>query len=619
MKQAKRCFVWISLFLGMILYSGCGTIAPYISPDIDRPYEKETMVSQEDLTEKDVKNNENPVQPSVTAANPVEKGVEDPVEDPVDETGHTDISEEETNNSANENNAYEPTDQELIDYALGYCQASNDFWEKGDLDNAIDALDKAYSFTLKVNGADNPEVQQEKDDLRFTISKRIMEVYASRYTVANGTYKAIPLDMNSQVQKALDLFKGREKEFFLESYARSGKYRPGIVKALKDAGLPEELSWLPLIESGFKVRALSSARALGMWQFIASTGYRFGLKRDTWIDERMDPEKATKAAIAYLTELHQIFGDWGLVLAAYNCGERRVLKLIKSQKINYLDLFWDLYEKLPRETAFYYPKFLAVLHILNDPESHGFNLPQVEDPLEYEEVPINKQVKLKTVANHIGIEYEELKALNSELRQNLTPKTTYSLKVPKGKGDTLLAQLKDIPAYIPPVQAYVVHKVRSGESLSVIAERYKTSVTAIMNMNSLKSRNFINAGWNLKIPTKGGTAAYSLEAGQVVEYIVKKGDSLWKIAKSYNTTVNTIKSLNNLKSTSLQIGQVLKVSSGATGTVSGSTQEYIVKKGDSPYLIAKRYSMNLSEFLTLNNLTPRSTIFPGQVLQVVAR
>jgi membrane-bound lytic murein transglycosylase D len=616
MKPAKkRCLIWISIFLGMVISPGCGTIDSYIPPDKDMPYEKETIAPQKELTEKNVQNDEIPVQPPVTAANPVENDVEDPVY----ETTYTYISEEETNKAANDNNEYNLTDQELIDAALGYCQASNDFWEKGDLDNAIDALDKAYSLTLKVSGAENPDVQQEKEDLRFTISKRIMEVYASRFTVANGSHKAIPLDMNSHVQKALNLFKGKEKDFFLGAYARSGRYRPAIVKTLKEAGLPEELSWLPLIESGFKVRALSSARALGMWQFIASTGYRFGLKRDTWIDERMDPVKSTNAAIAYLSELHQIFGDWTVALASYNCGEARVLKLIKSQKINYLDNFWDLYEKLPSETAFYVPKFLAVLHILNDPEAHGFTLPPFEDPLEYEEVTINKQVQLKTVADRLHIEYSELKDLNPELRQNLTPKTTYGLKVPKGKGETLLAQLKDIPAYIPPVQAYVVHRVRSGESLSVIAERYKTSIRSIMNMNSLKSRNFIKTGWNLKIPTNAGMAIYSLEEGQVAEYVVKKGDSLWKIAKNYNTTVNTIKSLNNLKSTNLQIGQILKISSVATVTGSGNTQEYIVKKGDSPYLIAKRYSMNLSEFLTLNGLTPRSTIFPGQVLQVVSR
>ena len=273
------------------------------------------------------------------------------------------------------------SDQELLDSALEFCHASNDFWERGDLENALDALDQAYSLVLEVHPDENPEILQQRDDLRITISKRIIEVYTSRFTVANGYRKAIPLVMNSHVERAVRLLEGRDKRFFMASYRRSGRYRPAIVKALIEAGLPEELSWLPLIESGFKVQALSRSRALGMWQFIASTGYKFGLKRDRWIDERMDPEKSTTAAIAYLKELHQIFGDWATVLAAYNCGEGTVLKRIRSQRINYLDNFWDLYRELPRETAFYFPKFLAVLHILNDPEAHGMSLPPVDEEI----------------------------------------------------------------------------------------------------------------------------------------------------------------------------------------------------------------------------------------------
>jgi membrane-bound lytic murein transglycosylase D len=266
------------------------------------------------------------------------------------------------------------TEQEIIDSALEYCQASNDFWEKGDLDNAIDCLDKAYSLTLRIDNNASPAILQEKEDLRITIAKRMLEVYSSRFTTVNGSHKAIPLAMNHHVQKAIDLFtRGKEKEWFLKVYARSGKYRPAIVRELKKAGLPEELSWLPFIESGYSNVAISSARALGMWQFIASTGYKYGLNRDNWIDERMNPEKATKAAIAYLTELHQIFGEWTTALAAYNCGEARVLREISTQKINYMDNFWDLYEKLPNETAFYVPKFLAVLHIVNNPCAYGID------------------------------------------------------------------------------------------------------------------------------------------------------------------------------------------------------------------------------------------------------
>jgi len=161
--------------------------------------------------------------------------------------------------------------------------------------------------------------------------------------------------MNDHVAREIRSLQTVERNFFIDSYYRSGMYRPHIVAQMKKAGLPEDLSWLPLIESGFKVKALSRARALGLWQFIASTGYRFDLRRDRWVDERMDLERSTDAAINYLTTLHDLFGDWTTVLAAYNCGEANVLRVIRQQHVNYLDNFWDLYTRLPAETARYVP------------------------------------------------------------------------------------------------------------------------------------------------------------------------------------------------------------------------------------------------------------------------
>lgn len=559
----------------------------------------------------------------------VEPAIESPrteEEEPPEKTTLNVLSQEkEDKNITTTQEEPPPLHQELLDSALDYCQASNDFWERGDLDNALDALDKAYSLILKVNGDDDPEVLQQKEDLRFTISKRIIEVYSSRFTVANGQHKAIPLVMNRHVERALKSFKGRERKFFLDAYRRSGKYRPAIVQALQEAGLPEELSWLPLIESGFKLRAFSRARALGMWQFIASTGYKYGLKRDAWIDERMDPEKSTEAAIAYLKELHQIFGDWTTVLAAYNCGEGTVLKRIKTQRINYLDHFWDLYTKLPSETAFYVPRFLAVLHIVNDPGAHGFSLPPVKEPIELEKVAINKQAHLKTIAKNLKIDYRLIKELNAELRRDLTPNGPYDLNVPKGKGEILSARLCDIPAWKPPVPAYVVHKVRRGDSLSELARRYRTSVRAIMAVNGLKSRSYLKVGWKLKIPTsrkyayskKKEKTVCTLKPDQIpVEYVVRQGDSLWKIAHRHHTTTKTIKALNHLTSSRLRIGQVLMIPGARTAPPPPSTKQYRVRTGDSPYLIARRYKMNLASFLALNNLTPRSTIYPGQVLRI---
>jgi membrane-bound lytic murein transglycosylase D len=527
--------------------------------------------------------------------------------------------------------ACELTNQELIDSALEFCQASTDYWERGDLDNAVAALDEAYSLILKVRVNGDADLLQQKEDLRFTISKRIVEVYASRFTVAGGDYNAIPLVMNDHVRRELELFKGRERNFFITSYSRSGRYRPAIVRALKEAGMPEELSWLPLIESGYKVRALSRARALGMWQFIASTGYRYGLKRDQWIDERMDPAKSTVAAIAYLQELHQMFGDWTTALAAYNCGETGVMNRIRTQRINYLDNFWDLYEKLPNETARYVPRLLAVLHIVKDPAAHGMELPPLDDEVETEEVTIHRRVLVKDVAVRLGVDPSTLQEMNAELRHDITPDAPYAFKVPAGRGENLLAMIHEVPTRLPPKYAYAssgfaIHTVRQGDTLSGISKRYRTSVNAIMAENGLKRNHILRVGSKLRVPARGAASPpvnvieasveKGLEGGAPARYVVQKGDSLWQIAARFNSTAKEIQAFNGLKSTQLSLGQVLRIPPGRESLSSEPNNTYTVQGGDSPYLIAKKHEMELSDFLKLNNLTAECTIFPGQNLAV---
>lgn len=454
-------------------------------------------------------------------------------------------------------------DQNILDAALDFCNASQEFWSEGKLEKALATLDNAYALVLKVDTETYPELIQQKEDLRFMISKRILEIYASRYTAVNGNHDEIPLIMNKHIEKEIKLFQGRERKFFMESYERSGRYIDNIVKSLKAAGLPQDLAWLPLIESGFKIRALSRARALGLWQFIPSTGYKFGLKRDTWIDERLDPEKATAAAIAYMKELHQIFGDWMTVLAAYNCGEGTVLKRIRGQRINYLDNFWDLYQQLPRETARYVPRFLATLHILKDPAKYGFKLREPEPPVSYETVNVEKALQLKVVAKEINVPYKEMTTLNVELRQHVTPDAPYLLKVPAGKGNVLTAKLDRIPKWSPPKSAYVYHRVRRGETLSVIAMKYRTSVRNIVNANNIRRKHWIRAGQRLKIPLRGASTGriYAAKAKLMPggKYRVRKGDSLWLIARKFNTNTKSLKRINNLRSTRLSVGQVLKI------------------------------------------------------------
>lgn len=396
-------------------------------------------------------------------------------------------------------------EESVMDTALELIDTSREYWSAGDRDRAIEALDQAYAIILKLPADADPKEVQQKEDLRFVISKRLMEIYASRFTSVNGTAKEIPLTINDHVEREIRLFQTVERDFFLESYQRSGRYREQFARTIRDAGMPEDLAWLPLIESGFKAKALSRARALGLWQFIPSTGYKFGLKRNDWVDERLDPEKATMAAISYMKELHQIFGDWATVLAAYNCGEGNVLRVIRQQKINYLDNFWDLYERLPRETARYYPRFLAVLAIIKDPAKYGFTLGDTDKPLPYQIVTIERPVHLEKLAEKAGCDVQLLTALNPELRHAATPGAPYDLKVPPGSQESVLAAVLSLPKWSPPKQSYVVHRVRRGETLSTIAVRYRTSIGRIMDANNLRSGRIIRAGQKLKIPLREST------------------------------------------------------------------------------------------------------------------
>jgi membrane-bound lytic murein transglycosylase D len=391
----------------------------------------------------------------------------------------------------------------LLEEALDTYQDALSALDKGQSDAALQALDDAYSLILKAHLPPDSPLLQEKNDLRLLIAQRIQQIYASRLITAGDNHKTIPLEENKDVNDEITSFQNRERKQFEEAYARSGLYRAMIIEEMKKEGLPEELSWLPMIESWYKIRALSKARALGLWQFISSTGYRFGLKRDRWVDERMDPVKSTQAAVKYLLELHSFFGDWTTALAAYNCGEIRVQNVIRTQRIDYLDNFWDLYRQLPQETSRFVPRFIAALLIINNPEKYGFDLPQPDPPLQFETVTISHPFKLSALAASLGIDASQLALLNPELRQDSTPSYEYALRVPVSYGDKVIAAAPNLPRWIPPEAQYTWHYVRSGETLSTIAARYRTSVSAIARLNGLRSVNYIKPGQRLKIPGRG--------------------------------------------------------------------------------------------------------------------
>jgi membrane-bound lytic murein transglycosylase D len=573
--------------------------------------------------------------------------------------GMTDIDAAENDDKQGDRINFGIKNQNILDEALDFCQLAQDYWMKGQLENALSALDQAYALIIKVDTFNRPRLIQQKEDLRYLITRRIQDIYGSRNVVAKGSLNAIPMVMNDYVKAEIEsLTTGCEKDFFINAYQRSGRYRKYIESELAKEGLPLELAWLPLIESGYNVKALSPARALGLWQFIPSTGYRFGLSRDKYVDERLDPYKSTKAAILYLKELHHLFGDWETVLAAYNCGEGRVLRTINTQSINYLDNFWDLYEKLPRETARYVPRFQATLHIIQNLKQYGLTGIHPESPLEFETVPVSRQLQIKSIADTTGILESTLKQLNPELRYGVIPGDNYQFKIPLGASDMLLSQLDDIPAtYGLPAEAVeqekaavshlekmASHKVRRGETLASLAKQYQTSQQSIMQANKLKKSAKIRPGMVLLVPSKptvppakapptlAKSASPPAKASSVsakpatvrkpepvrgLTHVVKSGDSLFNIANRYGVTTKKIQEANKLTSFNIAVGQSLIIPEPTkTAAVETGLKKYMVKKGENAFSIASGHNMPIDRFLSINNLSSGSKIFPGQKVYV---
>ncbi len=496
-----------------------------------------------------------------------------------------------------------------LDQASEFYQAALAFWQEGNIEDALEALDSAHEQIVAFDPGADPRLLQRKHDLRYLISKQVVEIYASQENAAVDG--GIAVVKNEHVQRAIARFQNAERDFFLESYRRSGRYRPMIVEELRKAGLPEQLSWLPLIESGFKVTAYSRARALGLWQFIPSTGTRFGLMRNRWIDERMDPVKSTRAAIGYLTYLHSLFGDWSTALAAYNSGEGTVLRRIADQEIDYLDSFWDFYDRLPRETAEYVPRFLAVLLIVEDPAAYGFALPEPLAPLPFETIEVSQPVALRDLEQQAGLAPGTLAELNPELRLRATPPISYSLRVPPGRGADLLAWVNALPRYTLPDRSYLVHRVRRGETLSVIAKRYGISIRSLTRYNRLRNPNHLRTGQKLRIPKKGSRLPPA-PTYTTVTHTVRRGDSLWRLARRYHTTIEQIKRENHLRSNRLVVGQKLEV----RAATSVSRRIYLVKRGDTLSGIARKHGIALDTLLRLNGLSPSDPIYPNQRLRL---
>ena len=467
--------------------------------------------------------------------------------------------------SISENDAKSASPDQMLEQAMVTYESAMDFWEEGDIDNAFAALDTSYGLLLAMPDQDDPNILQQQSDLRRAIARRIVEIYASQETSVGDTKAAIPRVQNAEVEAEIRQFHGPERSFFLNAYKRAGLYRPMILKALKEAGLPSQLSWLPLIESGFNPAAFSPARALGLWQFIRSTGYLYGLHDSQWVDERLDPEKATDAAIAYLKDLHNTFGDWLTALAGYNCGANNVLSAIKRQKINYLDQFWDLYHTLPQETRRYVPRFLATLQIVEDPSRYGMSLPEPLESHGCDRVNVSRSVPLDAIEKAAGLDARSIIDLNPELRRKITPFDSYELKIPLKTKELVENILPKLATSAVP--EYYNVKVRRGDTPAKMAQRYGISLDEFIVLNGLSSASRLRPGYRVKIPI--GAKLKEMESGSMqsaeagsskfIIYSVKRGDTLKKIAKLFGTTVEALKRDNKLHSNRVQFKQKLAI------------------------------------------------------------
>lgn len=329
----------------------------------------------------------------------------------------------------------------------------------------------------------------------------------------------VPIVVNKNVESFIRYFQTSGRKYFEKWLGRSADYMTMLQGILRENGLPEDLSYIAFIESGLNPTVKSRANAVGMWQFIKGTAKRYGLRVDWWIDERMDPEKATHAAAKYFKNLYGMFGSWYLAAASYNAGEGRVARAIKKHGT---EDFWELASQrkpLHRETREYVPKYLAALTIAKDPELYGFSTIEYGEGLQYEKVKVSHATDLRVIAEAAGTSAEEIKRLNPELLRWFTPPNypDYEIKIPAGRAE----MFRENMTKLPPAKriAFVQHKVKRGETLSKIAKKYGVQSGSIIYLNNISSAKKLKPGTMLMIPVRADSYAKKKKYNNVADII----------------------------------------------------------------------------------------------------
>lgn len=482
------------------------------------------------------------------------------------------------------------------------------------------ALDDQLAPQQEYEAPDSP-----LDDLSNIVLEHLPD-YIPDEPVARGEglpQSDLPLVLNGPVEHFLEMFTNPNeyRSRISKGLQRGGPYLSMIRASFRSAGLPEDLAYLPLIESAYSTRARSRARAYGMWQFIAPTARLYGLQISPLLDERCDPERATQAAVAHLADLHAQFGDWYLALAAYNSGAGNVRRAIRRARSHN---FWKIRRFLPRETRNYVPAFIASVIVAKDPTKFNFE-PMREDPLEFDAIEVPDAVDLQFLSTKLDIPLDELRNLNPAVRRDLTPaRRKTRVRLPKGTRQEAEALLASVPRskWAP----RLIHTVRKGDSLYAIARRYGSTVASIRRANGLH-RNLIRPGQSLVVPRLGLVRRRSVRhlrktSAGARTYIVRPNDTLWDIARSFGVSVKRLRVANGLgrhsvirPSDRLRIPAVSPKAHRARRRMPAFHRSYTVRRGDTLFEIALRFGTSVRALRRANGLRG-SRIHPGDVLRI---
>ncbi len=439
-------------------------------------------------------------------------------------------------------------------------------------------------------------------------------------------------NLKRRIDKFILYFQTKARDRFVVWLARSGKYSDMMRKILAQYGIPGDLVYLALIESGFSPKAYSIARAAGPWQFIAGTGRRYGLRVDWWADERRDYEKSTHAAAAYLRELYGMFDSWPLAAAAYNCGEGKIQRAVSRYKT---DDFGTLirYRYLSRETKDYVPKMLAALTIAKNPEKYGFGDVRYEEPIAFDKVVVPGGTDLAAMGSLIGVPIEILKEWNPQFKRFCTPPNAEMVEVrlPKGFGPVAADRMEEIRTEAR--VTFLLHKVGKKETLDSLARQYDTPLSSLKELNGLRGDSLHRVS-ELIIPVTGLSGEESVPGkkvspdrlrlahmrvdegyrrGQKVR--VRRGDSLWKIARRAGVSVSALARANRMKTTgTLRAGSIIRIPGGVSH--SGNRSRHVVRRGETLWSIARRHGVTVNQLAARNNMHPRESLRSGRVLQI---